>query len=108
MLEMWCDRVGERRLARQAPRRRRDVRLLEPAFCLVHGLHAISGFARLKVESLGAHAIVERRDRDELAVARLHNGQRRGHSAGFAGSEQIATAEWIPEQELVVTRIEER
>src|SRR5205814_400422 len=62
--------------------------------------------ARLKVEALGPHAVVERGERDELLFARLHDGERRPHASGGIAAEQVAAAEGIAPQDLVVLGVE--
>ena|SRR5437667_2954855 len=102
---MRRDRGLQRRRPANAPGRNLDDSLVEPAFDLVHQLDAISLLPRLKVEAFGAHAIVERRERGEL-VTGLYDGEGRAHPPCGVAAEEIATAEGVAPEHLVVSRIE--
>src|SRR2546430_12291160 len=78
---MRRDRRLERGGAARAPRRDLHAGLVEPALDFMDQLHAVSPLARLKVEALGPHPVVQRGERDELLFARLHDGERRPHAS---------------------------
>jgi hypothetical protein len=60
----------------------------------------------VEVDPLGAHAIVERRQRDDGPFRRLDEHERRGQAAIALRADEIAARERIAEQHLVVARIE--
>ena len=86
---MRRDRRFERGGAPHPPRRDLHAGLVEPALDFMHQLDAISPFARLKVEALGPHPVVERGEREKLLLARLHDGERRPHASGGIAAEQV-------------------
>src|SRR5881275_2808279 len=71
---------------------------IEPTLDLVHQLDAIALLARLKIEALGAHVVVERGERDKLPLAALDHDERRADAVGSVAAEQVAAAERIAEQ----------
>src|SRR5205814_1706880 len=54
------------------------------------------------IEALGAHVVVERGERDKLPLAALDHDERRADAVGSVAAEQVAAAERIAEQHLVV------
>ena len=80
--------------------------LILPAFRLEHRLDAIGLLAGLEKEAFRPHAIVQRRDEHAVSLSALHDQERRRETPGGIGAEQVTAAERIPEEELVVLRIE--
>src|SRR5438093_4233297 len=72
----------------------------------MHQLDAVPLLTRLEVEALGPYAVVERGEREKALLTALHHGQWRAHAARRVAAEQIAAAEGVAPEDLVVFRIE--
>jgi len=106
--EMRRRRLRNRRRSGNPPGRHSEGSRLVPTLGFDQRFDAITAFARLEVHPLGAHAIVERRQRDDGPFRRLDEHERRGQAAVALRTDEIAARERIAEQHLVVARIEKR
>src|SRR5256885_14078090 len=98
--------VIQRRTRAEPPGGDAYRRLVLPPFGFEDGLHAIALLSRLKIELLRADLVVERRQRDIVPLAALHDHERCRQPTGGIAAEQIAARERVPEEQLVIPRVE--
>ena len=98
--------VIQRRARAEPPGGDAHRRLVLPPFGFEDGLHAIALLSRLKIELLRADLVVERRETDIVPIAALHDHERRRQPPGGVAAEQIAARERVPEEHLVIPRVE--
>ncbi len=90
----------------EPPCRHAEALLIFPPFALEDRLDAVALFARLKVEALGAYLGIERGERPDLLVGRDHGDEGSSHAPRGVAAEQVAGAERVAPQQLVIARIE--